>query len=196
VRDADTIARQAFDNAFGSGTGVRVWHFTDGLKLRDGTPLRVGKVYRVEPPIIPCERGLHGSVRAIDALKYAPASQTLWVSRCELRGEIVEHGGDKHAASERKVLWAIDATRTLWLFAVWCAESALKQERKAGRDPHPDSWAAPKARRDWLAGKITDAQLRTANSAAYSAAEYRATLARQNRKLEAMLRAAKKRGKR
>jgi hypothetical protein len=50
------------------------------------------------------------------------------------------------------------------------AEDALKAERKAGREPHPASWAAPKARRAWLDGKITDAQLSEAYSAAYSAA--------------------------
>jgi hypothetical protein len=145
------------------------WHFCDGMKLRDGQPLVAGKVYRHDGQVVPCEQGLHASVRLIDALHFAPGSQ---LSRVEMRGEVVPHGSpvDKIVGRERKVLWTLDATRTLWLFACWVAEDALKAERKAGREPRPASWSAPKARREWLAGKITDAQLSAAGSAAYRAA--------------------------
>jgi hypothetical protein len=60
--------------------------------------------------------------------------------------------------------------RTLHLFACNIAEQALLAERKAGREPHTDSWAAIQAKRDWLDGKITDDQL-SAAWAAWSAAE-------------------------
>ncbi|MGD8305183.1 MAG: hypothetical protein PVF17_00890 [Ignavibacteria bacterium] len=49
------------------------------------------------------------------------------------------------------------------------ATRALKQERKAGREPHPDSWKAIKMKKKWLAGKATDEELRAAESAAWSA---------------------------
>jgi hypothetical protein len=176
---------------------ILAWHFTDGTELRDGRRLVVGKIYRHKGDLVPCESGLHASVRLIDALRYAPGSQ---LSRVAMRGETISHGdpADKIVASEREVLWTLDATRTLFLFACWCATDALMAERKAGREPHPDSWAAPKARRDWLDGKITDDQLfaayRAAYRAAYSAAYYAAYSAaysaardRQNRKLTAMV---------
>jgi hypothetical protein len=150
---------------------VRAWHFTNGMKLRNGQPLEAGRVYHHNGAVVPCRSGLHASTRLIDALKYAPGSI---LSRVEMRGELIEHGEpvDKVVGRERKVSWHIDATRTLWLFACWAAEDALQAERKAGREPHPASWAAPRARRAWLDGKITDAQLgeahNEANSAAYS----------------------------
>ena len=50
------------------------------------------------------------------------------------------------------------------------AEQALRAERKAGRDPHPDSWKIIKVKRRWLKGKATDEQLSAARSATWSAA--------------------------
>ena len=50
------------------------------------------------------------------------------------------------------------------------AEQALKSERKAGREPHPDSWKAIKVKRLWINKKATDEQLQAAKSAAWSAA--------------------------
>ena len=41
----------------------------------------------------------------------------------------------------------------------------LEAERAAGREPDPRSWAAIQAKRDWLAGRITDAQLALAAGA-------------------------------
>ena len=149
---------------------ILCWHFTDGMKLRDGQKLVAGRTYRHRGTVVPCKSGLHASVRLIDALRYAPGPH---LSRVEMRGEVIEHGDpvDKIVGCERKVLWHMDATRVLLLFACWVVEDTLKAERKAGREPHPDSWAAPKARRAWLAGRITDAQLSAAKSAAESAAE-------------------------
>jgi hypothetical protein len=156
---------------------LTAWHFTDGMKLRDGQPLEAGRVYRHNGAVIPCRSGLHASTRLIDALKYAPGSV---LSRVEMHGELIKHGKpvDKIVGRERKVSWHIDATRTLWLFACWVAEDALQAERKAGREPRPASWDAPKARRAWLDGKITDAQLSEAYAAAYSAAFSEANIAK------------------
>ena len=79
---------------------LKVWHFA-GKTLRDGAPLTPkGETISVNGPILPCSHGLHGSVRAIDALVYAPG---LMVARCTLHGDIKSHGNpaDKHAARSR-----------------------------------------------------------------------------------------------
>ena len=83
---------------------VLAWHFVkdDGTN-RDGIKEKVGKWYRVEGEIVPCERGLHGSVRLIDALNYAPG---VVLRRTEHQGTIVEHNGDKIASSERRSMKA------------------------------------------------------------------------------------------
>ncbi|MGD8305175.1 MAG: hypothetical protein PVF17_00845 [Ignavibacteria bacterium] len=51
------------------------------------------------------------------------------------------------------------------------ATRALKRERKAGREPHPDSWKAIEVKKKWLAGKATDKELSESESAAISAAD-------------------------
>ena len=144
------------------------WHFLpEGRRLRWGTSEEVkpGQKLTVEPPLRMCYHGLHASVRAIDAIRYAPGPI---VCRVELSGEIIEDR-DKVCATERTCLWMADATRTLHEFAIWCAEGALNGERKAGREPDPKSWAAIQAKRDWLDGKITDDQMDDARDAAEAA---------------------------
>jgi len=112
-----------------------------------------------------CESGLHASTKILDALEYAPGPI---ICRVECSGEIIR-GNDKLVCSRRKVLWMADAERTLHEFACWCAESALKRERKAGREPDKRCWNAIKVKRRWLKGKATDDEL-TAAAAAYWAA--------------------------
>jgi hypothetical protein len=148
---------------------LRAWHFVrDDRTLLDGTKLRVGKVYRLPQGQTPelCKRGFHASERAIDALTYAPGGV---ICRVELRGEIVTDT-DKAVASERKVLWAADATRVLHLFALSEARRALMAERKAGREPDPRSWEALRVKRLWLDGKATGQELGAAREAAGAAA--------------------------
>ena len=72
-------------------------------------------------------------------------------------------------------LWAIcrenivpDEIFHLW--ACWCAERALKRERKAGREPDQRSWAAIEAKRRWVRGEISDKDLTAARDAAWAAA--------------------------
>lgn len=50
------------------------------------------------------------------------------------------------------------------------AERALRRERKAGREPHPDSWKAVKIKRLWIKGKATDKELDAAHRVACIAA--------------------------
>jgi hypothetical protein len=124
--------------------------------------VEVGKTYICEGELVLCQNGLHASKHIIDALLYAPGSIVCWV---ELSGDIV-YGDDKVVARKRKVLWMLDATNILHEFACRCAEDALALVS----NPDPRSVAAIKAKRDWLAGKITDKELAAAAAAAARAA--------------------------
>jgi hypothetical protein len=50
------------------------------------------------------------------------------------------------------------------------AEGALRAERAAGLEPHPNSWAAIETKRRWLRGEATDEELAAAEEAAWAAA--------------------------
>ena len=100
--------------------------------------------------------------------------------------EFWKHAGLKRSATpleiaqcnyEKKtdLLWIllreeIIPTRELHLLACTFAEAALMAERKAGREPHHDSWNAIKVKRLWVDGKATDEELNAAGNAAGSAA--------------------------
>ena len=178
------------------------WHFVseDG-KERWGSHRRIqaGKTYRVRGKIVLCEYGLHASKRAIDALRYAPGPIAC---RVQLSGRILRDT-DKAVATQRTVLAMADATNLLHEFACWCAERALRAERKAGREPNKRSWEAIHVKRRWLKGKASDEELGAARAtraagaaakdawAAWAARDARAAgaaaWATQNRKLERML---------
>lgn len=143
------------------------WHFCDGWQLRDGTPLEIGRTYSVDPPIVLCEHGLHASINLIDALQYAPGDV---LCRVQMWGD-VQKASDKLAATHRYVVNAIDAGDLLHEIACIVAEYALT--RYGNGDPR--SWRAIKAKRAWLAGRMSFDKLHTsrlaAESAAWSAAE-------------------------
>jgi hypothetical protein len=148
---------------------ILAWHFLpDDRKLRYApyTPVEPGQVLRVEGPLELCRRGLHASIRPLDALRYAPGSI---VCRVEMGGDIL-HGDDKLCASERKTLWVADATNALHEFACLCAERELLRRRRAGREPDKRSWAAIEAKRAWLRGEIDDKALAAAARDAVDAA--------------------------
>lgn len=145
------------------------WHFLPEDKcLRWGTREKVysGKKYKVEGKLELCKFGLHASKKVLDALYWAPGPI---VCRVKLSGEILE-GKDKACATERTVIKMADATKVLHEFACWCAERALKKERKAGREPDKRSWNAIKVKRLWLKGKATKEESDAASDAAWSAA--------------------------
>jgi hypothetical protein len=145
------------------------WHFLRDdrrLSYPPHTLVEVGQKLTVKPPLELCRWGLHASKRALEALQYAPGPIAC---RVELSGEILE-GDDKVCATERTVLQMVDATNVLHEFACWCAEQALLREREAGREPDPRSWAAIEAKRKWLRGEITNAELAIAREAAWDAA--------------------------
>ena len=80
------------------------------LGYGDGRKPVKGKTHKIDCAPILCLNGLHASIRAIDALKYAE-SNIVW--EVELSGNIVQ-GEDKCAASERTYLRRIDAEAILF----------------------------------------------------------------------------------
>jgi hypothetical protein len=129
------------------------WHWVaENGKLRNGSPLRDGIYRHDDGELKLCESGLHASVKALDALRYAPGPI---VCRVECRGEIV-HDTDKLVCSEREVLWHRDATFELRSFARWCASQVLHL------------WEAPEVVRQYL--ETGDELIRAAAGAAARAA--------------------------
>ena len=152
------------------------WHFLpeNGRLQHDRKALvRVGVTYRVKGPLSLCSRGMHFSVRAIDALKYAPGPICCRVSVSGL----IHMDTDKGCAEQRKVLAMVDATPILGEWACWCAEQALLGERKAGREPDARSWAALDVKRRWLRGAASDSEIDAASDAAWAAASDAASAA-------------------
>jgi len=102
------------------------WHFAKSdytMGYGDGRRLEEGKTYRT---IWPCNRqikptlykaGMHGSLRIIDALFYAPGPICCLT---EIYGNIVI-GDDKIVGESRRILRMIDATSILRLFTRQCA---------------------------------------------------------------------------
>lgn len=139
---------------------ILAWHFVAD-KLKNNMPIpRVGSILRQKGKIIPCKNGLHGSTRIIDALGYAP-SNPKWICRTEHRGVVVEHGNDKIASSERKILWKVEAEPILRAFARKCALDVIHL------------WDAPPVVKKYLKTgneKLRDAAWDAANAAAWDAA--------------------------
>jgi hypothetical protein len=134
----------------------------------DGREANTGETLTIEPPVVLCERGLHASERAIDALGYAPGDT---LCRVRLSGQIVAPAGEnKMVASERTVLWRADASKLMHVFACWCAAEALRREEAAGREVDVRSWNAIETKIAWLDGKASDADLAAAWAAARDAA--------------------------
>lgn len=98
------------------------WHFVNNNRTLEHDAQNVtvepGYVYTYDSDLMPrlCVRGMHGSRRAIDALKYTPGPI---ICRVALWGD-VEMGNDKLVARNREVLWMADATRELRLWVCWC----------------------------------------------------------------------------
>jgi len=151
---------------------VEAWHFlpNDGrLRFPPHEKVEVGVTLKIDGSPILCERGFHASIRAIDALNYAPGTR---VCRVRLGGEII-HGDDKLVATERTVLWMADATNTLHECACLFAEEALR----VAKVDDPRCHAAIDAKRKWLRGEIDDDAMSAAEAAARLAAESAATSA-------------------
>jgi hypothetical protein len=128
----------------------------------DGRVVKVGETLSVEGQIIACERGLHASVRPLDALQYAPGAT---VCRVEVWGD-VQREKDKIAGRHRKVLWMADANAALRLFACDCAEEACR----VAKCTDDRSLTAIRVARLYAEGKATKDELAAAWAAAWDAA--------------------------
>ena len=145
------------------------WHFIAADRRErwgDKRLIEVGQTYTVEPPIKLCERGLHASERAIDALNYAPGPI---VCKVRLSGRVVRDT-DKAVATVREVMSMADATMILHEFACICAEDALHLIEKRGQKADKRSWVAIETKRRWMKGEATDKELAAARAAARAAA--------------------------
>jgi hypothetical protein len=147
---------------------MRVYHFflDDGTTSEGGCPVIVGETMRVEGDIVPCRRGLHGSVRALHALRYAPGSM---VQIAELGGTIIPHGNpvDKYAASERTCIAKANVEQELRAFARWCALRVVHY------------WDAPQIVHDYLTTgdeALQDTALSASDSALWAPLHRSATI--------------------
>ena len=190
------------------------WHFTreDGTTSNLRTREVIGTTYRQTGKIAACINGLHGSLRALDALNYA--YDTTFVQYCRFGGEIVQQS-DKLAASERTPLYEGNVESAMRTFAFECADRAVRihapaalrsagMETKAvaieGLSPIVDittaRTAAKAAKAAKAAGDAAYAAAYAAADAAADAAYAAADAARdaernwQNTRLETLLRAA------
>lgn len=143
---------------------VQAWHFMPAdrkLRYGDGREVKPGVKLVVDCEPVLCQSGLHGSLRAIDALSYAQGNV---VSRTEHSG-VIAMGNDKLVSTERTHIWMADAEQTLRAFTRWCALDVAHL------------WDMPQIVRDFL--ETGDESLRAAARAA--------ALDRYNDKLTTML---------
>jgi hypothetical protein len=134
---------------------MKAWFFSHTdcrLANGDGRLIQAGKTHRVEGPLKLCRHGLHGSIKPLDALLYAPGP---FVWRVELGGEVL-HGNDKLCGKERTYLWGYDATDVLRHFArlcaldvihLWDAPEAVEHYLRTGDETLCDTAVAA-----WVAG--------------------------------------------
>ena len=134
------------------------WCWVSGT-LPDGNDVEPGCVFRFEVKIPAHGREPEPTESPNDALLDAEGNM---VCRVKSLGETVECGC-KYATRDYEVLWLADAERTLHEFSLWCVEQVLCLMAD------PRSFAALNAKRDWLAGKITDDELGAAVAAARAA---------------------------
>ena len=104
------------------------------LGYDDGRKPEVGKTHSVKCQPVLCESGLHGSIRAIDALQYAQSSR-LWL--VDITRNVVV-GNDKICGQRRKYLAVADVELVLREFARKCALDVIHL------------WDAPQIVRDYL----------------------------------------------
>ena len=100
---------------------IEAWHFLPvDRKLRhgDNREPRAGETLTVSPARLRlCEHGLHASKKPLDALYYAPGPIAC---RVELSGKVLQ-GTWGLCASERTILWWVDATEVLRKFPLLAA---------------------------------------------------------------------------
>lgn len=99
---------------------MKAWHFISSdrrLRYDDNRRVEAGEIYTTDADPVLCIAGMHGSIKPLDALSYAPGPI---VCRVDITGDVVQ-GDDKIVGRSREVLWMADATDVLWKFARLCA---------------------------------------------------------------------------
>jgi hypothetical protein len=169
-------------------------HTEDGRRVPGDPVIIGGQVTLIGGRIKPCEYGLHGSERLLDALGYAPYDKPV-IGYCAFGGTI-KRETDKLAARSRTVLWMLDEAESetvLRVHARWSALTVLhlwdapdvvtrylvtgdESLRDAARDAAWDAaWAAARAvarAAAWAAARDAawDAAWAAARAAAWDAA--------------------------
>ena len=136
---------------------ILAWHFV-GDKLRNGAPIPAdGVTLRFRGRLIMCESGFHASRRIIDALSYAPGDT---VCRVLIGGETIEEP-DKLVASERSILWRLDAKELLLEFTrkialsvihLWDAPDVVKRYLETGDPKQQEAAFSAASKGYYLAG--------------------------------------------
>ena len=188
---------------------ILAWYFSTAdkrLRYDDNRAIALGVTHEVTGDIALCERGLHASIKPLDAIEYAPGP-IVW--RVELSGSVLT-GDDKLCATRRTyIAGGVDATDLLRKFARQCAldvahlwdmpevvrrylETGDESLSAAARDAASDAaWAAAsdaaRAAVRAAAWAAARAAARDAAWAAARAAARAAAWAAQNTRLEAML---------
>src|SRR5690606_23457833 len=146
------------------------YHFVGANKrLRfdmESVEVSVGQTLHFDGEPVLCEQGFHASERPLDALYYAP-SDAEWLCGVRLSGTVI-HGADKSVATERTVVWMLNARKLLVEFALWNVEQAFAAIRKIGIEPDKRSIGAVRIVRLWLVDKATKEELIAAADAAYA----------------------------
>ena len=105
---------------------MRAYYFSGKdkrLRYGDNRLIQEGETHTVDCEPILCEQGLHGSIKALDALKYAPDTY-LWI--VEIEGDI-QTGEDKICGKSRTYIKGFDAEELLRSFA--CKQALINIEK-------------------------------------------------------------------
>ena len=150
---------------------IDCWHFVgEDKRLRYGCGLEVeaGYTYTEDGPISICERGLHGSRSAYNALKYATGPV---LCRVRIWGDVSEHE-DKLVGRHREVLDVRDVSAELRLWGCWCIRNTSIGNGRTVWDLLADerSRKAVEIAEAFAVGKATKEQLPAARAAAWAAA--------------------------
>lgn len=163
------------------------WWFCDNDDLRYGDRRKAapGAAHEITETPVLCCRGLHASPRIMDALRHAPGPI---VYRVKISGDI-QVGDDKICGRRREYLWRVDCSEILPAFSRRCALDVVHMWDAPDVVLHflrTGDGAAAKAAESWSE--------RAAAKAAAAAAARAAAEERHNRRLTAMVSAARSKG--
>lgn len=148
---------------------ILAWHWMRAdrrLRYPPHTLVEPGETLHAEGPLALWANGLHGSRRALDALRYAPG---FTVARTAQGGEIID-GGDTFCSRARTALWIVDARMAVIAWLCLIVDRCLTSEYAAGRAPDARVCAAATAMQRYTHAEATITEVRNATYAAAHAA--------------------------